>query len=55
MYRIRHLIARGINPSCVDYDKRSALHIASTQGHFDVIPFSFNLNNNFFFFFFKIK
>lgn len=39
VFRIRQLIARGINPNCVDYDKRSALHLAATQGHLSVFSF----------------
>ena len=39
LYRIRQLIARGINPSCADYDKRSALHLAAGNGHLSVVQY----------------
>jgi len=44
LYRIRQLIARGMSPDCVDYDKRSALHLAAGNGHLNVCPLNFGSN-----------
>ena len=35
--RIQHWLAAGISPSVTDYDYRSALHIAASEGHLDAI------------------
>ena len=35
--RIRHWIRSGVNPSATDYDYRSALHIAASDGHVEAI------------------
>eukprot|EP01138_Halocafeteria_seosinensis_P005992 gb/GECG01006125.1/.p1 GENE.gb/GECG01006125.1/~~gb/GECG01006125.1/.p1 ORF type:complete len:828 (+),score=76.02 gb/GECG01006125.1/:1-2484(+) len=36
---IRHLIRRGIPVNSSDYDRRTALHIAASEGHLDVCRF----------------
>ncbi|KAL8234227.1 hypothetical protein R6Q59_020327 [Mikania micrantha] len=39
LYRVRRLVAAGINPNNTDYDGRSPLHMAAIKGYADVIQF----------------
>jgi len=35
--RVQELVKRGVDPSSSDYDKRTALHLASAEGHLNVV------------------
>lgn len=37
METVKRIIAQGVDPNCSDYDKRSALHLAAEEGHWDVL------------------
>ncbi|KAI3773975.1 hypothetical protein L1987_48515 [Smallanthus sonchifolius] len=39
LYRVRRLVAAGINPNNTDYDGRSPLHIAAIKGFADLVQF----------------
>ena len=42
---VKRLINKGIDINSVDYDKRSALHIAGTKGLFEMTKFLLELKN----------
>eukprot|EP00284_Hemiselmis_tepida_P018673 CAMPEP_0174936494 /NCGR_PEP_ID=MMETSP1355-20121228/57632_1 /TAXON_ID=464990 /ORGANISM="Hemiselmis tepida, Strain CCMP443" /LENGTH=296 /DNA_ID=CAMNT_0016183275 /DNA_START=1 /DNA_END=888 /DNA_ORIENTATION=+ len=42
--QIRELVESNASPDACDYDKRSAMHLASSEGHIDVVKFLISQN-----------